>query len=143
MSNENESGKGGKTSMCQHANTHCTQPYVALNNLHDVAGDGRGYSAERESSLNLSQSSQSVCCACRQPRFLMRLTQLLCAHLSVVLISQPGRRKALVHHPNPLPTTPVFPLVDIESSVKGRPLRPLHLSTLLGHYFDPTPLTFQ
>ncbi len=142
MSNEDESGIGGKTSMCQHANTHCTQPYVALNNLRDVAGDGGGYSAERESSPNLSQSSQSVCYACRQRTFLMRLTQLLCTHLSVVLISQPGRSRALVPHPNAFPTSPISPLVDLESSVKGRPLRSLHLCTALGHYFNPPPLTF-
>lgn len=36
--------------MCHHANTHGTQPYIALNNLHVVAGDSGGYSAERESS---------------------------------------------------------------------------------------------
>lgn len=88
-------------------------------------------------SPNLSQSSHSVCYACRQPRFLMRLTQLLCAHLSVFLISQSGRRRTLVHHPTALPTSPFFPLVDMESSVKGRPLRPLHLSIVLGHSFDP------
>lgn len=39
-------GKGGKTSMCHHANAHCTHPYVALNNLHVAAGDGRGYCGE-------------------------------------------------------------------------------------------------
>lgn len=123
--------------MCHHANTHGTQPYVALNNLHVVAGDGGGYSAERELSPNLSQSSHSVCYACRQPRFLMRLTQLPCTHLSVFLISQSGRRRTLVHHPTTLSTSPVFPLVDTESSVKGRPLRPLHLGVVLGHCFDP------
>lgn len=42
MSNEREIGKGGKTSMCHHAIAHCTQPYVALNNLHVVAVDGGG-----------------------------------------------------------------------------------------------------
>lgn len=69
-------GKTGKTSMCHHANAHCTHPYVALNNLHVVAGDSAGHSAVTEPSPNLSQSSHSVCYACRQPRFLMRLTQL-------------------------------------------------------------------
>lgn len=36
----------------------------------------RGHAVEREPSPNRSQSSHSVCYACRQPRFLMRLTQL-------------------------------------------------------------------
>lgn len=66
-----------------------------------------------------------------------------CTHLSVFLISQSGRRRALVRLPTALPTSPVLPLVDMESSVKGWPLRPLHLRIVLGHYFDPTPLTFR
>lgn len=53
-------------------------------------GRRRGNSAERELSPNLSQSSHSVCYACRQPRFLMSLTQLPCTHLSVLLLSTPG-----------------------------------------------------
>lgn len=104
--------------MCHRANTHGTQPYVALNNLRVVAGDGGGYSAEREPSPDLSQSSHSVCYACRQPRFLRRLTQLLCTHLSVFLISKSGsrrRRRALVQHPTALPTSSFFPLWSIWS----------------------------
>ncbi|CAB1442644.1 unnamed protein product [Pleuronectes platessa] len=66
-----------------------------------MAGDGR-YSVERELSPNLSQSSHSVCYACRQPRFLMRLTQLLCTHLSVFLSFQSGRRRAVRSKPSPL-----------------------------------------
>lgn len=55
---------------------------------------------------------------------------------------QSGRRRALVHHPTASPLLSSH-LVDMESSVKGRPLCPLHLSIDLGHYFDPTPLTFR
>lgn len=84
--------------MCHHANTHGTQPYVALKNLHILAGVGQ-YSVERELSPNLSQSPHSVCHACRQPRFLMRPPQLLCTHSSVFLCSQFKRGRVLVHHP--------------------------------------------
>lgn len=66
-----------------------------------------------------------------------------CTHLSVFLISQSGKRRALVRHPTALPTSPVLPMVNMESSVKGWPLRPLHLRIVLGHYFNPTPLTFR
>lgn len=38
-------------------------------------------------------------------------------------------------------TSPTLHFVDKESSVKGRPLRLLHLSIRSGHHLDPVPLT--
>lgn len=39
MSNEKKLEKEAKHAMCHRANTHGPQPYVALNNLHVVAGE--------------------------------------------------------------------------------------------------------
>lgn len=98
---------------------------------------------ERELSPKLSQSSGSAYYACRQPRSLMRATQLPCTHLSVSLLL-PVWEKEGTGTPtyNPFSPLPSSHLVDMESSVKGRPLHLLHLSSILGHYFNLVPLTF-
>lgn len=53
--------------MCHHANAHCTQPYVALNNLRVVAGVGgrRMLCGEGDESRPEPIVPLSVCYACR------------------------------------------------------------------------------
>ena len=139
MSNEREIGKGGKTSMCHHASAHCTQPYVALNNLHVGAVDGGGGILRRGSWVQTWANHPTLSATpADSPDFSWVLPSCR------ALICQSSSSPPLVHHPAALPTSPVVPLVDTESSVKGRPLRPMHPCVLLGHRFsDPTPLTFR
>lgn len=108
-------GKGGATSICHHANSHSSQPYVALNNPHAEAGDRGGCSVKRELSRNLSQSSRPVCCAHRQPGSLVGPTQLACTHLSDLEEETAGTLTIALSHI--LHASVPRHLVDTESSV--------------------------
>lgn len=108
-------GKGGATSICHHANSHSSQPYVALNNPHAEAGDRGGCSVKRELSRNLSQSSRPVCCAHRQPGSLVGPTQLACTHLSDLEEETAGTPTIAPSHI--LHASVPRHLVDTESSV--------------------------
>lgn len=99
----------------------------------------RGHAVEREPSPNRSQSSHSVCCACRQPRFLMRLTQLP-LHSFVSLPHLPVWEEEEEESSGTPSDSPPFrssASVNMESSVKGRPLRLSASQNRIGSLFRP------
>lgn len=127
--------------MCHSPNTHGTQPYVTLNNLHVAGCRRRGELFCGEGGKpDPNQSNRSVWPACRQPRFLKRLPQLLCTHLPGLLISQPGRRQRRRRRRETWCTSIFKALFPFTSqcgwSHTGLTLSPLHLSMGLGHCSD-------
>lgn len=133
----NRNGKS-KTSMCHHANAHCTCPYVTLNNLHVVAGENKGRAAKTEPIPNLSQSSHSCRLHFQTTHVPHEAHLAALALICYFFIFHSGwGKQSWVQLSTAFPTSR-FPC----GRYRVWPIHPLHPIIVLGHYFDLILLIF-